>query len=200
MTAWYRNEDWSNEIAADFERRLARSRHQKAQNLTLQGYHLIARHPDVALDLLQRAVELDDPFEAPRALAFMATAHLALGDVDGALDAYEAALERQIAQPNVIAVQPADYLFVVGLFQRTERLALAEPIADALPDQGLFGPDPQVHAAKALVYQLAGRPEHARGQAQLALPLMNELPDVAALGIDIADLRRRMALLAESAA
>lgn len=156
MSEWYRNTEWNDEIAADFEKRLARSRHQKAQNLSLQGHALIPRHPDVARELLTRAVALDDPLETPRALTFLALANLALGDIDGALTTYEAALERQAKQPNLIAVQPADYLFLVGVFSRTERLPAALPIADAMPDDTLFGPDPQVHAAKALIYDMGG--------------------------------------------
>ena len=192
MTAWYRNESWSEEISADFERRLARSRHQKAQNLTLQGYHLIARHPMVARELLQRAVTMEDRFETQRALSFLAMANLALGKVDEALEAYEAALGRQVADPSVMAVQPADYIFVVGFFQRSDRLEMAEPIADALTDDGIFGPDPQVHAAKSLVYEMAGRHEDARRQAEIALPLMETMPSVEALGIDLGELRRRL--------
>jgi len=192
MTAWYRNEDWSDAIAGDFERRLARSRHQKAQNLSLQGYHLIPRHPDVARELLVRAVEIGDVFETPRALGFLATAHLALGELDDALAAYERAMELQIANPTITAVQPLDYIFLVGVFERFDRLATAEPIADALPDESLFGPDSQVFAGKALVYHLCGRTDEARRYASLALPLMEDMPDVTALGVDIGDLRRRL--------
>ena len=196
MTAWYRNEDWSDAIAADFERRLARSRHQKAQNLSLQGYHLIARHPAIACELLTRAVEIGDDLETPRALGFLATAHLALGEVDDSLAVYERAMELQICNPRIVAVQPADYMFLVGVFDRSDRLEIAEPIADALPDEGLFGPDPQVFTGKALVYQLAGRTEDARRYAALALPLMEDMPDAEALGVDIGELRCRLQKLA----
>jgi len=196
MTAWYRNTEWNDEIAADFEKRLARSRHQKAQNLSLQGHALIPRHPKVARDLLTRAVAFDDPHETPRALAFLALAHLAHGDIEGALASYETALERQAAQPNLIAVQPADYLFLIGVFRRAERLPAALPIADAMPDETLFGPDPQVHAAKALVYDMAGRGDEARAYAALALPLMETLPDATALEIDIGRLRGRLEAIA----
>lgn len=196
MSAWYRNTEWNDEIAADFEKRLARSRHQKAQNLSIQGHALIPKHPEIARDLLQRAVAFDDPCETPRALAFLALALLAIADVDGALATYEIALERQAAQPNLIAVQPSDYVFLIGLFGRAERLPAALPIADALPDLTLFGPDPQVHAAKALVYEMAGRGEDAGMHAALALPLMESLPDVAALNIDIGRLRARLAAIA----
>lgn len=196
MTAWYRNTEWNDEIAADFEKRLARSRHQKAQNLSLQGHALIPRHPRVARELLTRAVAFDDPHETPRALAFLALAHLALGDIEGALASYETALERQAAQPNLIAVQPADYLFLIGVFRRAERLAAALPLADTMPDGTLFGPDPQVHAAKALVYDMAGRADEARAHAALALQLMETLPDATALEIDIGRLRRRLEAIA----
>ena len=200
MSDWYRNVDWSDEIAVDFEKRLSGSRHQKAQNLSLQGLHLIPRHPDVARDLLSRAVAMDDPFETPRAMANLAKAELALGNVDGALSTYEAALERQAKQPNFVAVQPVDYIFVVGIFGRSDRLPVAEPIADALPDEGIFGPDPQIFAAKALVFALAGRDEDARRAAARALPLMADLPDGVALGIDLIELRRRLRELAGEAA
>ena len=198
MTAWYRNTDWNDEIAADFEKRLARSRHQKAQNLSLQGHALIARHPDVASELLRRAVAFDDPHETPRALAFLALAHLALGDVDGALETYEVALARQARQPNLIAVQPSDYLFLIGLFRRAERLPVALTIAEAVPDETIFGPDPQVHAAKAMLYEMAARLTQATRHAALALGLMELMPDATALQIDIGALRKRLEAIATS--
>ena len=194
---WYRNTEWSDEIAADFERRLARSRHQKAQNLSLQGYHLIAKHPDVARTLLERAVAMDDPFETPRALSHLATAQLALRDVDAALTTYETALTAQAAQPNLIAVHAADYVFLVGAMEKSDRLPTAEPMADAMPDESIFGPDPQFLAAKALVFALAGRAADAREAAAKALPLWPDA-DTFALGIDFAEVRSRLEALAAS--
>lgn len=194
---WYRNADWCGEISADFERRLARSRHQKAQNLSLQGYHLIEKHPDVARDLLQRAVALADDFETPRALSNLAKAQLALRDVDGALESIEQALEWKIERPNNVAVHPGDYVSLVGMFARADRLPAAEVIADALLDDGLFGPDPQIFAAKALVFALAGRAADAAHYAKLALPHFAQMPDAFALGIDIADARQRLETLAD---
>ncbi|GGD57664.1 hypothetical protein GRI62_01995 [Erythrobacter arachoides] len=196
MTAWYRNVDWSDAIAADFERRLARSRHQKAQNLSIQGSHLIARHPAIAHRLLARAVAMEDAHETPRACAGLALASLALGDVDGALTAYETALEWQMRNRGTVAVHPADYAFLIGLFERSDRLAAALPIIDTLPDEAMFGPDAQVLCAKALVGAMAGRTDHARGYAEQALPLMEDMPDVAALGISTGTLRARLETLA----
>ena len=200
MTDWYRNTDWSDSIALDFDTRLARSRGQQAQYLTLQGQALIPAHPDVAAVLLARAVAMDDEFQTVRALAFLAQARLALADVTGALEAYEEGLTRQLAQPNIVAVQPADYLFVIGYFRREDRLADALQIAEAMPDDGLFGPDPQITAAKAMVFDLAGRAEQAKSAAALALPLLDELGEGEALGVNLAELRSRLMEIAERAA
>jgi tetratricopeptide (TPR) repeat protein len=200
MTDWYRNTEWSPAIAKDFETRLGRSRSQKAQYLTLQGMALVPAHPEVAAELLQRAVAMDDPFDTMRALAALAQVRLALGQVEGALEAYEAALERQVAQPNVVSVQPADYLFVIGYFRAESRLPLAIEIAEAMPDEGIFGPDAQTLAAKAMVFDMAGRQAEAARAAAKSLPLMAGYNDAEALGVDVGDLRRRMVKLAEAAA
>ena len=195
MTDWYRNTDWSDEIAGEFERRISRSRTQNAQHLSLQGYHLIPNHPDVARDLLLRAVEIGDDHETVRALSFLALAHLALGHVDDALDTYEVALGRQVEQPSFVAVQSVDYIFLVGVFRRVDRLGVALPIVETLRDEGMFGADPQLDAAKALVFDLAGRPGDAANHAARALPQLENMPGVSAMGIDIGTLRDRLTAL-----
>ncbi len=200
MTDWYRNTEWSPAIGEAFEARLARSRSQKAQYLSLQGMALVPKHPEVAASLLRRAIELDDPFESVRALATLAQAHLALGNVEEALESYETALGRQIAQPNIVSVQPADYLFVIGYFRAESRMLGAVAIAEAMPDDGIFGPDPQIIAAKAMVFDLAGLTAEAGAAAAKALPMFEGLGDAEALGVNVAELRERLAKIAESAA
>jgi tetratricopeptide (TPR) repeat protein len=198
MADWYRNTQWSPAIAEDFEARLARSRSQKAQYLSLQGMALVPKCPEVAASLLRRAIEMGDPFETVRALATLAQAHLALGNVEGALEAYEAALERQIEQPNIVSVQPADYLFAIGYFRAESRMPGAVAIAEAMPDDGIFGPDPQIIAAKAMVFDLAGRTAEASAAAAKALPMFEGLGDAEGLGVNIAELRRRLMEIAEA--
>jgi tetratricopeptide (TPR) repeat protein len=198
MADWYRNTQWSPAIAEDFEARLARSRSQKAQYLSLQGMALVPKCPEVAASLLRRAIEMGDPFETVRALATLAQAHLALGNVEGALEAYEAALGRQIEQPNIVSVQPADYLFAIGYFRAESRMPGAVAIAEAMPDDGIFGPDPQIIAAKAMVFDLAGRTAEASAAAAKALPMFEGLGDAEGLGVNIAELRRRLMEIAEA--
>ena len=111
MADWYRKTEWSEVIAAEFETRLARSRTQKAQYLSLQGQALIATNPRVAVGLLERAVALNDEFETTRAAGYLAQARLALGEIDGALAAYEFALGAQLRQPNIVGGAAADYAF-----------------------------------------------------------------------------------------
>ena len=194
MPDWYRNAEWNAEIASAFEAKLARAR-RKAEYLSLQGQSLIGNAPKVARGLLERAVAEDDEFETARALAFLAQANLALGDVDAALDAYERALERQLDRPNIVAVSLADYAFVVGYWRRAERLPAVLQLADALPVDGLFGPDPQALAARAMLRSLAGH-DGAADDARRAFDSLATYPDVAALGIGIAELRDRMAEIA----
>ena len=129
---WYRNRDWSPEIEAEFEKRIARGRSQKAQHLMIQGMALIPRHPDVAARLLERSIALDDEFQLNQAYCQLALARLARGDVEGALQAYEAALEAQLKRPNIQTGAPLDYAFTVAWFERSERYELALTILEAV--------------------------------------------------------------------
>lgn len=200
MADWYRKTEWSEVIAADFEARLARSRTQKAQYLSLQGQALIATNPRVAVGLLERAVALQDRFETTRAAGYLAQARLALGDINGALAAYEFAMEAQLRQPSIVGTAAADYAFVVGWFERRDRLDAALPIVEAIPTESVFGPDPQMLATRALLFDLAGRRDEARQAAEAALPLFETLGDADALGISVSGLRERLATIVEAAA
>lgn len=193
--AWYRNTDWSDAIAADFERRLVRSRQQKAQNLSLQGWHLIARHPAVAVSLLERAIAIGDEFETPRALLYLATAKVVLGDIDGALEAHEIALDRPPGAPSAV-VQPVDYLLLIGVFRRTERLPRALTMMWDLADEGILGADPQVFIAEALVCDLAGRKDEASHYASLALPALTGVPASTSTAIEMGEIKARLIRMA----
>jgi hypothetical protein len=78
MPDWFRNTEWTAEIAAGFETRLARSR-DKAQYLTIQAYTLIATHPEVAAGLARRAIALEDEAQTARAALYLGTALMVAG-------------------------------------------------------------------------------------------------------------------------
>ena len=84
----------------------------------------------------------------------------------------------------------------VGEKHLEDRLPAALAIAEAMPDEAMFGLDPQILAAKAMVFDFAGKTVEAADAAARALPLMEAFEDTAALGVDIGDLRRRLQALA----
>jgi tetratricopeptide (TPR) repeat protein len=112
---WFRNEDWNQEIEAQFRLKLGRAK-KKAQYLCLQAYHLCQSHPRVALLLLDEYFRLDHRFNDARAYRFRAQAYRFLNNIHKAVEAFECALERESAfagyetdsrveLPNLIATE-----------------------------------------------------------------------------------------------
>src|SRR5687768_1225179 len=103
---WFRKETWSADDAADFERRLSRSRAQRTQYLKLQAGHLaVTGKRDLAtpaIELAKRYLQ-EDPnglFEA-QAHLIIAEASITLEDTEGALLAYRRAVEADSRRRNV---------------------------------------------------------------------------------------------------
>jgi hypothetical protein len=148
---WYRNREWTPAIEAEFEKRISRGRVQKAQHLMLRGQALIANHPGIAAGLLQRSIALEDEYHLNQANCYLALAQLALGDVEAALQAYEAALEAQLRFRFVQTSAPLDYAFAVAWFGRSERYPAAIPIFEAVKPSVFPGANLQADAAHALI-------------------------------------------------
>ena len=98
---WFRHTDWSPAIESAFFAKLARAR-DKAQYLRIQGGMLARVHPRVSLELLRRYFELGEDFDIAQAYCHRADAQLALRDIEGALQSYEAALQREEAFPRLL--------------------------------------------------------------------------------------------------
>ena len=194
---WYRNRDWSPEIEAEFEKRIARGRSQKAQHLMIQGMALIPRHPDVAARLLERSIALEDDFHLNQANCQLALARLAQGDVEGALRAYEAALEAQLKRPNIQTGAPLDYAFTVAWFERSERYELALTILEALKPSIFPGANFQADAAHSLILSDLGRAAEAKCKAQAVLQDVPDDEQAVWAGISMAELGRRLRTIAE---
>lgn len=93
---------WNDEVASQFEAKLGRAR-RKGQYLRIQACTLARSEPDIALRLLDRYfAQTDERFDDAQAHVDRATALLALGRVDEALDSYEAALKAEIVVPNFL--------------------------------------------------------------------------------------------------
>jgi tetratricopeptide (TPR) repeat protein len=166
---WYRNLCWDAETEAAFEARLARSRSQKAQYLRIQGSLLKQSHPEVAVRLLERCAEQADPFHVAHAHAEAAHARYLLGDIDGALHSFEAAMDQQAAEPMFRTSAAFDYALVVALHECADRYdrALAALARDVEP----FFSSMQFEAsgARALIFAARGQWQEARIAARRAL-------------------------------
>ena len=91
---WFRHTDWNAEIEAAFFEKLRRARDKK-QYLRIQASTIAGRKPEVALRLLEEYFGLGDHFDQAQAHADRASACLALGDIEHAIAALEAALARE---------------------------------------------------------------------------------------------------------
>ena len=190
---WYRSRDWSPAIEAEFEKRIAKGRSQKAQHLMIQGMALIERHPDVASRLLERSIALEDDFHLNQANCQLALARLAQGEVEGALHAYEAALEAQLKRPNIQTGAPLDYALTVAWFGRRERYELALTILEAVEPSIFPGANFQADAAHSLILADMGEAERAKKKAADVLRDWPAGVDMANwAGISFAALRHRL--------
>ncbi len=99
-TDWFRNIIWNESVERAFDEKLRRAK-RKEQYLRIQACTLARSHPEVALKLLDRYFELPDDFDHAQAHVDRATALVALGRVNDAIAAYEAALGREAAFPNL---------------------------------------------------------------------------------------------------
>ena len=97
---WYRNEEWNEEIESNFFARLKRAR-RKEQYLRIQASTIANKDPDVALSLLDQYFSLNDDFDHAQAYCDMASAYLAKGEVQKAVQYYRKALDREAKFPNL---------------------------------------------------------------------------------------------------
>lgn len=166
---WFRNEEWNSDIAEAFQQRLAKAR-KKAQYLRIQALYLVDCHPEAALDLLEQYFETGDVFDANQAYLQKGHALSNLGDLEGAVAAYEAALARERVPPSIKTQAYLDYPALVvsgGLDHLIER---ALRILEDHEDRPVF-PVERFRATglRALLLERSGQSDAARIFARLAL-------------------------------
>src|SRR5690349_600570 len=71
---WFRNTEWNEAIAMNFEAKLRRAR-RKEQYVRIQAGCLATKHPDVALGLIDRFLAMPDQFDQAQAYCDRARAY-----------------------------------------------------------------------------------------------------------------------------
>lgn len=169
---WYRNEEWNDGVARRFEDKLGRAR-RKEQYLWIQACMLASRQPEVALQLLDRYFLMPDKFDHAQAHVDRATALKALGRIDEAADAYEAALAREAEFPNLKTQAYLELPILVATKELRPRFDRALVILDEQANRLMFPVDGFLwHAARALILasrrDRSGAAPHARAALEAA--------------------------------
>jgi tetratricopeptide (TPR) repeat protein len=166
---WFRNMSWDDAIERVFDEKLRRAR-RKEQYLRIQACTLARSHPEVALKLLDRYFELDDDFDHAQAHVDRATALLALGRVDEALAAYEAALAREAVFPTLQSQAYLDLPYIVATRAVRDQYMRALELLGQHESRLMFPVDHfRWHAAHALIVAATGETGPVRNHAERAL-------------------------------
>lgn len=195
MADWFRNDHWDELIAGAFEAKLARSRN-KAEYLNIQGYTLIPSHPEIAAQLLRRAVKLADPTQTARAGLYLGTALAISGDLDAAIDALQAAIDAEQSFPMHRTGAGLDQALLIALAGRTE---LYDTALRRLESERVLPFDTQL--LSALIAQTLILGERGENVAPMALVALNGLKEAGSGGelpayLSIDTLRQRLETLA----
>jgi len=170
MSDWFRSTTWNDSVEQAFNEKLRRAKRNRPQYLRIQAATLARSHPEVALKLLDQHFELPEFFDRAQAHVDRATAFLALGRIDEAISAYEAALSREAAFPNhgTRAFLDLPYLIAVramrSLYERALEILTAHQKELVFPvDHFLW------NASHALIALDLQQPSSARPFAERAL-------------------------------
>jgi hypothetical protein len=172
--SWFRNQEWNTDIAAAFQQRLAKAR-KKAQYLRIQALYLVDRHPEAALVLLEQYFETGDILDVSQALLQKAHALANLGDLYGAVAAYEAALARERVLPSARTQTYLDYPALIVSSRLDHLNDRALEILQEHEDRPVF-PVERFRAAglRAVLLERSGQSDAARVFAMLAMDAATE--------------------------
>jgi tetratricopeptide (TPR) repeat protein len=166
---WFRHTDWNSEIEAEFFAKLSRARDKK-QYLRIQASTIAARRPEVALRLLDEYFALGEHFDQAQAHADRASAYLALGEIEHAISALEAALARETEYPRFLTNAYLDLPFLIASHQIEPRYSQALELLERHRARLTFPVEHfRWHAAYALILLAQGQTASARENARLAL-------------------------------
>lgn len=180
MADWFRKRSWEADDQRDFEDRLARaSADARPQYLRLQALELGESRPGDALTLLKRALDgWPEHFETAATLGQCGDCLMALGDYEGAVEAYSLAVKRMRYHPGVQTQAWLSCVLAIAERGDRSRFRLAQQILREFGDR-LDQPVVALRAtaAGALIAQAEGRVEEAKAKAGTALEAAAVLRD-----------------------
>ncbi len=166
---WYRNKTWNDELVSHFVTKLKRSR-RKEQYLRIQASTLAEIEPEIALGLLDQYFELNDDFDHAQAYCDRASAFIALGKLEEAIEAYKLALKRESQFPRVLTDAYIEFPMLVAKHKMFHYIAEANEVLDDNKSRLIFPIDHfRWHATKAIFESESGNKKEASIQAGLAL-------------------------------
>jgi len=125
---------------------------EKSQYLSIQAYHLTAKHPTVALALLEKYFALGRKVDLAQAYVHQANVYLACGQIENALHSFKAALAREREFPNVRASAWLEFAMLVATHEIRTHFAEVPDLLLQNKSQARFPVDRfQWHAACALI-------------------------------------------------
>jgi tetratricopeptide (TPR) repeat protein len=170
MADWFRNTTWNDSVERAFNEKLHRAKRNGPQYLRIQASTLTRSHPEIALRLLDRYFELPEHFDRAQAYADRATALLALGRVDDAISAYEAALAREASLPNFRTRAYLDLPRLIAMHTIRSLYGRALEILNAHQTELTFAVDHFLwNAVHALIAMDMAKPAVAQTYAERAL-------------------------------
>ena len=172
---WFRNKQWNADIEADFRQRLHRAR-RKFQYLRIQANYLAETHPQVALSLLDEYFSLGVEEDLAQAHVDQATALVAIGDIDGAVRAYENALKRELEFPRSITSASLNLACLIASARLEHLYDKALDVAHLNSRYHMFPIQRyQANGACALVLHEKGKRTEAIQAARLAMHAASEI-------------------------
>jgi len=165
---WYRNREWNEQIASAFRSKLSRAR-RKEQYLRIQASCLAKTYPIAALELLDEYFALPDKFDHAAGHVTRAEALLALGRESEAIEAYEAALCREVDFPKLKTQAFLELPYLVALRKIASHYERALEILNQRKGDLIFPADHFMwHTSRALILSAMGDLNAARIDARAA--------------------------------
>jgi tetratricopeptide (TPR) repeat protein len=167
--SWFRNVDWSPAIAERFEAALRQTR-DPSQFLRIQATSVAPRHPEVALQLLERYFALPVRLFDAWARELHGRLLVDRGDGAAALQSYLAALEAERLKPHVVS--RAHLRLAELVLRRDDDARYLEALAALQAREGHTETVPDEYARAAASAQLCerlGDALRARDYARAAL-------------------------------